>query len=73
MNAFELSNILKSMYERQNVNKTTMIHLFGIQYAKQIEDNRISPKEILKSANMPESYATEIYKGIRLSKYVDLK
>ena len=32
-----------------------------------------TPKEILKLANMPESYQTEISKGIRLSKYVDVK
>jgi hypothetical protein len=53
------------MYE--NVSKgdrVTMIHLFGIKYAKESKEGDFSVKEILKSAQMPESYQTEVHKGI---------
>lgn len=73
MQTYELSCILREMYEGAAGDKTTMIHLFGIKYAKEIQNNKISPKEILRSAQMPESYVTEINKGIRLSNYVEVK
>ena len=50
-----------------------MIILFGIKYAKEIQENNFSPKDIIAAAKMSDSYATEIYKGIRLSGYVDIK
>lgn len=73
MTARELAMRLKEMYENSSNEKTTMIHLFGIMYAKEIKECESTAKEILKFANMPESYQTEISKGIRLSKYVDVK
>lgn len=73
METYELSYILKNMYDGAVKDKTTMILLFGIKYAEEIQDNITSPKDILKAAKMPDSYATEIYKGMRLSKYVDVK
>lgn len=73
MTKTQLASILKGMYENAHYDKTTMIHLFGIQYAEEFRNNGITPKEILKIANMPESYQTEISKGIRLSKYVYVK
>lgn len=67
----ELGSTLKYMYENApNGESTTMIHLFGIKYAKKIKDADFSPKDILKVAGMPASYNTEISKGIRLSKDV---
>ena len=50
-----------------------MIHLFGIIYAEQLEKNNIKPLEVVKAAQMPESYATEVSKGMKLSQYVELK
>ena len=50
-----------------------MIHLFGVKYAYEIRKNKYTPKEILKSVNMQESYQSEINKGIKLSKYVVAK
>lgn len=73
MTAYELANILKSMYTSSRTDKTAMIHLFAVKYAKEIRDNEITPKEILKIAEMPDSYFAEINKGIKLSKYVDVK
>lgn len=68
-----LASILKNMYSNTKTDKVAMIHLFGIKYAKEIRDNNININEILKTAEMPVSYHTEISKGIKLAKYVDLK
>ena len=73
MTVRELAMRLKEMYENSSKEKTTLIHLFGIMYAEEIMGCGSTPKEILKLANMPESYQTEISKGVRLSKYVDVK
>lgn len=69
----ELGRKLKEMYDGSNREKTVMIHLFGIKYADEIRSNGYTPKEILKIAEMPESYFAEINKGIKLSKYVEVK
>ena len=61
------------MYDTPGANKTTMIHLFGVIYADEIKKSGIKPIDILRSANMQESYQTEINKGMRLSQYVQLK
>jgi hypothetical protein len=73
MTVNELGNKLKEMYEGSKTNKTAMIHLFAIKYAWEIRDNGYTPKEILKIAQMPDSYFAEINKGIKLAKYVDVK
>ncbi len=73
MYIYELSCILKDMYESASRNKTTMIHLFGIKYAQELQDDKIPLNELLKSAGIPESYAIEIRKGVRLSRYVEVK
>ncbi|NJJ36833.1 hypothetical protein GSQ51_17915 [Clostridioides difficile] len=53
--------------------QTTMIHLFGIKYGEIIRENKYSIKDILKYAEMPESYQVEINKGIKLAKHVIAK
>ena len=73
MTVNELAMKLKEMYESSDGEKTTMIHLFGIMYASEVKECGYTPKDILKIADMPESYQTEISKGIRLSKYVEVK
>ena len=75
MTQSELANELKEMYESgiKKREQTTMIHLFGIKYANIIRDKGYSPKEILKYAQMPESYQVEINKGIKLAKYIEVK
>lgn len=74
MSAYDLGKILNDMYENApSKEQTTMIHLFGIKYAKEIRDNNITPREILVYAKLPESYQVEINKGIKLAKYVVLK
>lgn len=71
MTVSELGKILRDMYDdAPKGDQVAMIHLFGIKYAHEIKKNEYKPKDILKSADMHESYQTEINKGIRLSKYV---
>lgn len=70
----ELSKILHDMYENApRGEKTTMIHLFGIKYADAIRNSDFTIKELLKAADMYESYNVEVNKGISLAKYVTLK
>ncbi len=47
------------------------IHLFGIEHAAELEG--VDLKELARSAGIPESFATEIRKGMRLAPYVVLR
>lgn len=70
----ELGRTLKNLYHSApRGEQAVMIHLFGIKYANEIRESGYTPKDILKSINMPESYQAEINKGIKLSKYVMVK
>lgn len=74
MTEFQLGNILKEMYSNApKGDQVAHIHLFGIKFADVLENQRLSKKEILNNAGLPESYQTEISKGIRLAKYVIIK
>lgn len=72
MTALELGDALAKMYRsgEGNGSKTTMIHLFGIRYASEIEEKSITALQIVKAAGISNSYVTEVYKGIRLAKFV---
>ena len=68
----EASRILADMYAKAEPReKAVTIHLFGIKYADQITD--MSAREIVVGAGLPESYKTEIRKGINLAKYVEVR
>lgn len=73
MSAYELGMKLKAMYSLEHINKVAMIHLFGVIYGRTMRSENIKPIEVLKAAKMPESYVTEINKGINLSQYVTLR
>ena len=73
MTVNELGNKLRRMYETKGANKTTMIHLFGVIYSNEMREAEISPIEIVKAAQMHESYKAEVNKGMNLAKYVVLK
>lgn len=47
------------------------IHLFGIAYARQLEG--IDLAALAREAGVPETFATEIHKGMRLAEFVTLK
>ncbi len=67
----KLELILNKMYnEAKKGEKVTMIHLFGIKYGNIIKENKYSIKDIVKDANISETYVTEITKGANLAKYV---
>ena len=68
----QASQILAQMYhDALPKEKALSIHLFAIKYADQIRD--MSAKDIAVGAGLPESYKTEIRKGINLAKYVEVK
>lgn len=68
----EASKILAQMYQDSLPGeKVIAVHLFGIMNADQIRD--ISAKQIAVGADLPESYGTEIRKGINLAKYVEVR
>uniref|UniRef100_UPI0040475DA4 HTH-like domain-containing protein n=1 Tax=Yoonia sp. TaxID=2212373 RepID=UPI0040475DA4 len=61
---------LADMYQKGAAQKeqVTHIHLFAITYADEITG--MSLPEILARAGLPDSYKTELRKGINLAKYV---
>ena len=74
MNVNELGDILNRMYmNSQDGEKVAMIHLFGIKYANEIKSIDSSSREIAKAAKINDSYSTEISKGVKLAKYVNVK
>ncbi|MCI5164567.1 MAG: hypothetical protein D3903_00405 [Candidatus Electrothrix sp. GM3_4] len=73
MTPIELERILKDMYENAPKGEsTTMIRLFGIKYANELNECGVSMTVIAKNS-VGSSYQTEIRKGINLAKYVQLK
>lgn len=72
MELMELANELRRAYEEaQEGEKVTMIHLFGIRYAHELQ--RHSLRELAHAAGLNKSYITEIGKGVRLARYVDVR
>lgn len=74
MNLEELSLKLKEMYEEAPKNEQVVnIHLFGIEFGELIKRNNYKVSQIIEIAEMKKSYAVELSKGIKLSKFVKLK
>ena len=70
----ELGNELKDAYfGAEKGEAVAMIHLFGIKFAEEISASDASCKAIAKAAGIRESYGTEISKGVKLSRYVQIK
>lgn len=68
----EAAKRLAAMYrEAPEREKSLSVHLFGIKYAEQIDG--IPAHDIAERADLPRSYGTEIRKGIRLARYVQLR
>lgn len=68
----ELAAELSRMYNSApRGDQTTMILLFAIQYAAELDELKDSNmKDLLEAADIHISYVTELNKGRRLSKYV---
>ncbi|MEG0944650.1 MAG: hypothetical protein RSF86_13545 [Angelakisella sp.] len=73
MTVNELGRKLREMYETKGANKSTMIHLFGAIYYDEMRSNNIKATEVVRAAQMPESYHSEVSKGMNLAKYLQLK
>lgn len=68
----EASKLLADMYgNAADKEKLVSVHLFGIRYATELRGMPL--KEIAARAKIPLTYATEVNKGINLSRFVDLK
>lgn len=71
MTKSELGLILKSMYENAPEGyQVANIHLFGVKYAEVIQERRYKVSDIIVASGINRSYATEVSKGIKLSRYV---
>ncbi len=67
----ELGRILKEMYETAPKGyQVANIHLFGVKYARIIIENNYKAADIIRASGLHVSYATEVSKGVKLSKYV---
>ena len=72
MQVGEAARKLRKMYDDAEKNeKALSIHLFGITYADALVGMPL--REIAIEADLPESYQTEIRKGMKLAKYVRLR
>ena len=64
--------MLRDMYSNAlSGEKTTQIRLFGIKYAKALKN--LDLKTIAQRATGRFSYQTEIRKGMKLAKYVEVR
>ena len=83
MDQDELGKILREMYDSPvrarwtiagKARKKTMVHLFGIRYAQEIQDCGDAPtrtaREIAQRAGIPKSYRMDIDRGRLLAEYV---
>ena len=74
MNKKELGVTLRKMFdEAEHREKGVIILFFAVKYADVIEREKYSVQDILKEAQLPESYIGGFNKGLKLSKYVVAK
>ncbi|MDE0312648.1 MAG: hypothetical protein OXI52_10320 [Caldilineaceae bacterium] len=76
MNVDEMAEELRSMCAKGEHTEeiSTMVHLFGVKYARELKGMTIKDLKILaKKAGRPSSMGSEIHKGRKLSKYVCVK
>ena len=73
MNETELAQILRSMHRNAPYGEqTTAIHLFGIRYAAELNAPHVSIERLVVLSEVGRTYGTEVRKGMRLAKYVNL-
>ena len=70
MTVQELADRLRETASVPDGTKVVRIHLFGIKYAKELEN--VSIAEVVARAEINEPYKTEIAKGRNLAPYVKL-
>ena len=73
MGEYELGLELRRMYDTAPKGKQALaIHLFGIRFWREISRDKVNKKAILKAAGLPETYHSEISKGVNLGQYVSI-
>lgn len=69
----DLVALLNDAYQNAADRETAVtLHLFGIKYADAIKEFG-SASKLVKASVIPNSYTTEIHKGIKLRRYVTLR
>jgi hypothetical protein len=68
----ELGNLLEEMYSNApRKEQVTMIHLFGVKYAEDIQ--KVGIREVIEQSGIHSTYRTELNKAVKLAKYVNPK
>ena len=68
----DLSRELRSRCERAEPNeKVTAMHIFAIAFADQLKTSSV--RQVVDGAGIGKSFVSEIYKGMKLARYVTLK
>ena len=69
-----LGKKLKEMYDNApHGEQVLMVHLFGIKFADIITQNGYTTKQIVDASGLNSPYQTELNKGIKMAKYVEIK
>ena len=73
MDEYQLAEVLRAMVDRGEATreKTVMIHLFGVKYARELREVDIGA--VLVLADVESSWKIEVAKMMNLSKYVAAK
>jgi hypothetical protein len=67
-----LGKTLADMYKNApKKEQVTMIHLFGVKYADDIQ--KVGIREVVEQAGIHSTYRTELNKAVKLAKYVNPK
>ena len=70
----ELADTLSRLYRDAPQDEAmAMIHLFGIKYATEIRRCGESVPQLVRRSCVPDPHKTELYKGMKLAKYVSLR
>ncbi len=68
----ELGSLLGEMYSNAlKKEQVTMIQLFGVKYAEDIQ--KVGIREVIEQSGIHLSYRTELNKAVKLAKYVSPK
>lgn len=72
MTSSQISDEFKKRYRSAERGMTAVtVHLFGIEFAESLQGHSL--KEICQNASVPQSYSTELRKGMRLAEFVKFK
>lgn len=70
----ELAALLRAMYDGAKRNEAAcQVHLFGIKYARELQECGCPLKEIVQLSGISMGYLSEVSKGVKLAQYVELK